>query len=77
MRVSSAARRRYYLPWDVIARLRCYLPEDFNSRLLIGTIAFVGSAVLIVSLLAPAFFPAAFRSSNMTAMDLVPYLLPW
>lgn len=59
------------------ARLRYYLPEDFGSRLLIGAIVFLGSAVLIGSLLTPTLFPEAFHSSEMTATDLVPFLLPW
>jgi len=59
------------------ARLRCYLPEDLASRLLVGAIALLGSAVLVGSFLAPVLFPESFSSLQMTATDLVPFLLPW
>lgn len=58
-------------------RLRYYLPEDFASRLLIGTIVFLGTAVLIGSLLAPMLFPGQFTSEGRDGLNLVAYLTAW
>ncbi len=59
------------------ARLRYYLPEDFGSRLLIGAIVFIGSAMLMVSLLAPLLFPGQFTAEGRTGSELAAYLTAW
>lgn len=58
-------------------RVRYYLPEDFGSRLLIGAIVFLGTAVLIGSLLAPTLFPGQFSAEGRTPSDLAAYLTAW
>ncbi len=59
------------------SRLRYSLPEDFASRLLIGAIVLLGTAVLIGSLLAPLLFPGQFGDSGRNGTDLAAYLIAW